>query len=252
MGSKIETAIKEFSHSMTIIVLVLLFLVYQVYFSNRPRLFALENHHGSEAFVSGSSSRLPIHADIWWNNQNSKPWGQLRRQACPSVDEANAYLAHDEAFLGGPSPPVFYDIGNVEDDRTLLSAGGYNVSKFGAVTSADNSPFAQRDKHGPLYYKEKGPDGNDRWIMRTVHCNNEPGKSSDGCAEWLQHRNTLQNESGFKYYPVMSGGSGSQHVLRYEPCQSKKQIIVDGICVDPSPKIDSLESMTDSDLLYNR
>jgi hypothetical protein len=253
MGSKIETAIKDFSHSMTIIVLVLLFLVYQVFISNRGRLSALENHLGSEAFGTSYASRLPVQNEIGWSNddQNLKTWGQIGQQNCPSSDEANAYLAHDEAFLGGPSPPVFYDIGNVKDDRKILSSAGYEVSKFGVVTASNNSPFARKDKHGPLYYKTQGPDGNERWIMRTVHCNNAPGKTSKECGPWLKHRKA-ERADGFAYYPVMGGPKDQEHVLRYEPCQTQKQIVVAGRCVDPPPKEEPSESMTDSDLLYNQ
>jgi hypothetical protein len=262
MGSKIETAIREFSHSMTIIVLVILFLVYQVYF-NRRRLSNLEKHPGSEAFGSSYTARLPVYTDSGITSDNVLAWGQLGHQACPTVDEANAYLAQDEAFLGGPAPPVFYDIGNVKDTRTTRSSTGYAISKFGAVTANSGSPFARKDQYGPMYYKTQGPDGRDRWAMRTVHCNNEPGKSSQDCAPWLAHRQADRSK-GFQYYPVMN--SNGDKVLRYEPCQSKDQIVVDGVCVaGPSeglvntPAFDtisgssvSIDSMTDSDLLYNQ
>jgi hypothetical protein len=50
----------------------------------------------------------------------------------------------------------------------------------------------------------------------------------------------------------MGGGAGKkQHILRYEPCQFKTEIVADGKCVAP-PNPVSVESMTDSDLLYNQ
>jgi hypothetical protein len=263
MGSKIETAIKDFSYSMTIITLVILFLVYQVYFVNRGRLSKLEKHHGSEAFGTSYAARLPVYTDSGLTSSDVLAWGQLGQQACPTVDEANAYLAQDEAFLGNHAPPVFYDIGDVRDTRTTRSGAGYAISKHGTVTANSTSPFARTDQYGPMYYKTQGPDGKDRWTMRTVHCNNEPGKSSSECAPWLSHRQS-NRVKGFQYYPIMN--STGDKILRYEPCQSKDQIVENGVCVaGPSeglvntPPFDtisgnsvSIDSMTDSDLLYNQ
>lgn len=209
----VEQYIREFGQHLTFIVVVILLLAYQVLYVQRNQIKNLEIECGTHkregmrtwdgSIVQNPyASRLETVTDNGLTSSSVISWGNVGGRTCPTLDEANAYLANDETspFLGGPEPPVFYDIGDIQTDRALRSAGGYNVSKLGNVVSSDTFDWNQTDEYGRKYFSEiipaaEGGDGvRTRWIMRGPYCNKNP--TTAGCVSF---KNAYCNPAGAGY-----------------------------------------------------
>lgn len=255
--AKIEETLRSFSYSFSIIAVVLLFLIFQVYYVHRWRLTALERHHG-EAFNNPYAARLQQYTDSGLTNSSVISWGRVGGVVCPTMSEAKAYLEQDESFLGGHEPPRFYDIGDIEAASKIQGKGGYVISKHGVVSGAGDNEFKRTDQYGPLYYKTHDESGNPRWVMRDVYCRSADGLANASCAPWLGRGPPVRDldGSGFMYAPVMEDGK----VVRYEKCPTLAHTVKDGACYLPESMINSgpfsngglKELFDDRDLLDQR
>lgn len=146
--------IREFQYHLTVFTVVLLLLLYQVYYVQRKQIKDIQLEHESgvmcaEGFDNPYAARLQQFTDSGLTNPYVTTWGNVGGSRCPTVAQANSYLAKDElslqdSFLGHHEPPVFYDIGDVRTGRSTRSQGGYSISKHGKVAGLDRK-FAHSD-----------------------------------------------------------------------------------------------------------
>ena len=159
--------IRSTGYHLTFLVVVSLVLLYQVFYVQRNQLKALEVHH-KESF-----SRLPCDGtgvfnpyatrnetitDSGLTNSNALVWGNEPG----SLMKTTLGDSNSSTFLGGPEPPVFYDIGDVREvrkTRTKASAGdfqnedGYN-KKVQRVASLVDAVDENGNKYKKLVYTD--------------------------------------------------------------------------------------------------
>ena len=137
-NNPVDGYIREFQHRWTITIVLFLILFYYVY-----DIYQVVNKNHSETMTNNPwAARIPTVVDSGLTNTNVLTWGNYVGGAkCPTVEEANAYLAttgmdyysdgnyeHKQSFLGTREAPVFYDIGDVRKTRDTRAR---NQSKVG-------------------------------------------------------------------------------------------------------------------------
>lgn len=167
-----EKIIRDFQHSMTIIVAVLLILAYQVFYNQRNQIQQLQTHHKTESYSCDSginnsyASRQAIIAEGAFGTTHAQVWGNDPGYTMPSSKQSS--------FLGGPEPPVFYDIGDVQSVRGTRARGDYTYDDQGNVTGSDDVNWNATDQYGRLFFQEVGKDGVTRYISRGTYCERNP------------------------------------------------------------------------------
>jgi hypothetical protein len=164
-----EKYIRDFQHSMTIIVAVLLILAYQVFYTQRNQLQDIECRRKYEGFENTYATRQQVIADSGLTSTNVAVWGNDPGSSgyiCPGSKQSS--------FFGGPEPPVFYDIGDVQAVRGTRSRGDYTYDAQGNVTGSDDVNWEATDQYGRLFFPEITSDGVTRYISRGTFCEKNP------------------------------------------------------------------------------
>ena len=232
--AEIESRIRAFQYSSTLITLAVILLFYQVMWVHRSAIKKLQ----TDPFDNPYAARLQTYTDNGLTNSSVISWGRVGGTVCPNKAEALAYLENDEGFLGSSEPPVFYDIGDLNSYEQTRNKSGYDISKHGVIKAAGSSEFSRTDQFGPLYYKVKDADGTERWVSRDVYCRGAAGLANSSCVPWLGRGGPVTDleGSGFAYVPVV-GADGK--VVRYERCPTVGHKVKDGACYlesfQPSP-----------------
>jgi len=85
----------------------------------------------------GGSARLPTEIDTWQAGTAGLAYGNT-----------------SSGFLGSPEPPVFYDIGDVQDVRNMRDQRGYTYNK--STGHVDVGPAIVADESKRVYYVMNG------------------------------------------------------------------------------------------------
>lgn len=132
----IDARVSEIKSNITYTVVIIAIIVYYVY-EHHKKIKKLQKEHEAGVHCSEGfnpyAARLQQYADSGLTNTSVISWGDVGGPTCPTKSQARSYLAKDN-FLGNHGPPVFYDIGDVQQERALRSAHGYNISKQGVVS----------------------------------------------------------------------------------------------------------------------
>jgi len=171
MATDFEISTIMNKYNQQIMSFVIIVLMYYIFVVHQKRLDSLERtvvkyHTKLEAMVANPwAARLQTFADSGLTNPYVASWGSITQpgtgaNGCPTSAEATEYLSSDvmmdEGFLGYREPPIFYDIGDVENEKAYISG---NVSKLGNVLVGNKTvgtgttyQVAGKDSNGkPIY-----------------------------------------------------------------------------------------------------
>ena len=189
-----EKYIRDFQYSSTIIVAVLLVISYQVFYTHSDQIKNLQSYHKSEAFTNTYAARLPVLTDSNLTTTSYGVWGNDIGQS------KSGFTGGQSAFLGGPEPPVFYDIGDVQSVRGTRSAGDYTYDSQGNVSGSDQVNWNAQDQYGQLFFPEVTPDGSTRYISRGTFCEKNPAD-----LRCMTSKALMDADSGYKPKLVAPG-----------------------------------------------
>ena len=155
--SEIENALSGFGFKFTTMLVVIVIIIWQMV-SQQSSIARLSKLHAEPFSNNPYAARLPTIVDSGITSNTVLGWGNAAGgRECPSMEEANSYLAtpgmdYYSNFLGGPEPPVFYNIGDVQKTRDTRdrSQGGLDgsVSKYGNGVSYEARQVPYTDSQG--------------------------------------------------------------------------------------------------------
>jgi hypothetical protein len=91
----------------------------------------------------GGSARLPTEIDTWQAGTAGLAYGNT-----------------SSGFLGSPEPPVFYDIGDVQDVRNMRDKRGYIYNTSTGHIDVGGNMDETNDQDNRMYYIGKDANGN--------------------------------------------------------------------------------------------